>query len=94
MKGVSKTRFLSLLRGQCFDWFQIEVVIQVKVVKILSMDQQVEHVVTLKIIKDKVIQSGLQSRTLLLTKSRSLKKSAPTSSSVRLYFLILKKRPS
>lgn len=47
MESISKSRLLSLLCGKSFDWFQIEVVIQMKIVKVLSVNQQVQHVVAL-----------------------------------------------
>ena len=47
MKGVSKTRFLSLFSCQRLDWLQVEVVVKMEVVEVLSVDQEVEHVVTL-----------------------------------------------
>ncbi len=47
MESVSETRLLSLFRGKGLHRFQVEVVIQMKIVEILSVDQQVEHVVTL-----------------------------------------------
>lgn len=47
MKGVTKPRLLPFLGGECLDRFQVEVVVKVKVVEVLPMDQEVEHVVTL-----------------------------------------------
>ena len=47
MKSVSESRLLSLFGGQGLDWLQVEVVIQMEIVEVLTMDQQVEHVVTL-----------------------------------------------
>mmetsp|Transcript_42648 Transcript_42648/g.166462 ORF Transcript_42648/g.166462 Transcript_42648/m.166462 type:complete len:242 (-) Transcript_42648:1814-2539(-) len=47
MEGVSKPRLLSLLGGQRFDWFQVEIVVQVKIVQLLAMDEQVQHIVPL-----------------------------------------------
>lgn len=35
------------LRGQCLHRLQVEVVVQMQVVEILTVDQQVEHVVAL-----------------------------------------------
>lgn len=35
------------LCGQCLDWLQVEVVVEMQVVQIFTMDKQVEHVVTL-----------------------------------------------
>ena len=47
MERISKSRFFALLRRECFNRLQIEVVIQMQVVQIFAMDQQVKHVVTL-----------------------------------------------
>ena len=47
MEGVSESRSLSLLGRECLDGLQVHVVIQMKVVQVLSVDQEVEHVVTL-----------------------------------------------
>ena len=47
MKSVTETRLLSFFCGQGLDGFQVEVIIQVQIVEILSMNQQVEHVVAL-----------------------------------------------
>lgn len=33
--------------GEGFHWFQVEVVVQVQVVEVLSVNQEVQHVVTL-----------------------------------------------
>jgi hypothetical protein len=35
------------LGGQCLHWLQVEVVVQMKIVEILAVNQKVEHVVTL-----------------------------------------------
>ena len=47
MESVSETRFLTFLRGQGLDRFQVEVVVEMQVVQVLAVDQQVEHVVAL-----------------------------------------------
>jgi hypothetical protein len=47
MEGVSESGSLSLLGREGLDRLQVHVVIQVKVVQVLSVDQEVEHVVTL-----------------------------------------------
>mmetsp|Transcript_24864 Transcript_24864/g.68548 ORF Transcript_24864/g.68548 Transcript_24864/m.68548 type:complete len:225 (+) Transcript_24864:1077-1751(+) len=47
MKGVSKPGFLSFLGCQSLGWLQIEVVVQVKVLELLAVDEQIEYVVTL-----------------------------------------------
>ena len=39
--------FFTFLSCQCLDWFQIEVVIQMQVIQIFSMNQQIQHVITL-----------------------------------------------
>ena len=48
MKSVSETRFLTLFGGERLDWLQIEVEIQMQVIQILSMNQEIQHVVTLQ----------------------------------------------
>jgi hypothetical protein len=47
MEGVSETRLLALLGGQSLDGLQVEIVVEVEIVETLSVDQQVEHVVSL-----------------------------------------------
>jgi hypothetical protein len=47
MEGITKSRLLTFLGSESLNWLQVEVVIQMEVVKILSVDEQVEHVVTL-----------------------------------------------
>ena len=47
VKSVSESGFLSLFCRERFDRLQVEVVVQVKVVQVLSVNQQVEHVVAL-----------------------------------------------
>ena len=47
MERVTEARLLALLRRQRLDRLQVEVVVQVEVVQVLTMDQQVEHVVAL-----------------------------------------------
>jgi hypothetical protein len=47
VESVSESALLSLFCGEGFDWFEVEIVIQVEVVEILSMNQEIEHVVTL-----------------------------------------------
>ena len=47
MEGIAKTRLLSFFSGERFDWLQIKVVVEMKVVQVLSVDEKVEHVVTL-----------------------------------------------
>lgn len=44
---ISETRFLSFLGGQRFHRLQVEIVIQMKIVQVLTMNQQIEHIVTL-----------------------------------------------
>lgn len=38
---------LVYLCGQCLDWLQVEVVIQMQVVEVLAVDKEIEHVVAL-----------------------------------------------
>jgi len=47
VESVSKTRFLALLGGEGLYRLKIEIVVQVKVVQVLPVDQKVEHVETL-----------------------------------------------
>lgn len=47
VERVSESRLLPLLSGKRLDRLQIEVVIEMQVVQVLSVDQQVEHVVSL-----------------------------------------------
>jgi len=47
MEGVSESGSLSLFGRQSLDRLQVHVVIQVKVIEVLSVDQEIEHVVTL-----------------------------------------------
>jgi hypothetical protein len=47
VESVSESGLLSLLRRQRLDRLQVEVVVEVKVVQVLAVDQQVEHVVPL-----------------------------------------------
>ena len=47
MECVTKAGLLSFLGGQGLDWLLIEVVVQMKVIQVLSVNQQVEHVVAL-----------------------------------------------
>ena len=41
MERISETRLLSLLSGQCFNGFQVEVVVQMKVVQVFTMNQEI-----------------------------------------------------
>ena len=47
VESITKSTLLSLFSSQCLDWLQVEIVVQMKEVKVLAMDQKVEHVVTL-----------------------------------------------
>jgi hypothetical protein len=47
VKRVPEARFLSLFCSQSLDRLQVEIVIQMQVVQILTMDQQIQHVITL-----------------------------------------------
>jgi hypothetical protein len=44
---VTESRLLTLFGCQRLHWFQVEVVVQVEVVQVFTMDEQVEHVVAL-----------------------------------------------
>jgi len=47
MEGISEARLLSFFGCQSFDWLEIEVVVEMEIVQVFSMNQQVQHVVTL-----------------------------------------------
>ena len=47
MESVSETRLFALLGRQSLDGLQVEVVVQMEIVEVLSVDQQVEHVPSL-----------------------------------------------
>mmetsp|Transcript_60568 Transcript_60568/g.88729 ORF Transcript_60568/g.88729 Transcript_60568/m.88729 type:complete len:226 (-) Transcript_60568:1127-1804(-) len=47
MECVSETRLLALFRRERLDGLQVEVVVQMKVIQILTMDKQIEHIVAL-----------------------------------------------
>jgi hypothetical protein len=47
MERISKSALLTLLCGQSFDRFQVEIVIQMEIVQILSVNKKIQHVVTL-----------------------------------------------
>lgn len=47
MEGVTKAGLFSFLGGESLDGLQIKVVVQVKIVQILPMDQKHQHVETL-----------------------------------------------
>lgn len=47
MECVPESRLLSLLGGEGFDGLEVEVVVEVKVVEVLPVDEEVEHVVSL-----------------------------------------------
>ena len=44
MESVTETRLLTLLRRQSLHRFQVEVVVQMEIVEILTMNQQVQHI--------------------------------------------------
>lgn len=46
-RTVSEPRLLSFFCCQRFDRLQIEVVVQVQVIQILTMNQKIQHVVSL-----------------------------------------------
>ena len=39
--------FFPFFGGECLDGLEVEVVVQVKVVEVLTMDEEIEHVITL-----------------------------------------------
>jgi hypothetical protein len=47
MERIAETRLLSLLGGERLDRLEIHVVVEVEVVEVLSVDEEVEHVVAL-----------------------------------------------
>ena len=47
MEGVAETRLFTLFCGQCFDWFQVEIVVQVEIVEVFTVNKQIQHVVAL-----------------------------------------------
>ena len=47
MECITKSTLLSLLGGECFGRLEIEVVIKMQVVELLTVDEQIEHVVPL-----------------------------------------------
>ncbi len=47
MESVSETRLLTLFCRQRLDGLQVEVVIKMQIVQVLTVNQQVEHVVPL-----------------------------------------------
>ena len=47
MESVTESGLLSLLCCQRFHWFQVEIVVEMEVVQVLTMDQEVQHVVSL-----------------------------------------------
>ena len=47
VKGVAEPGLLSLLRGQRLHRLQVEVVVKMEIVQVLSVDQKVQHVVAL-----------------------------------------------
>ena len=47
VEGVSESTFLALFCSQSFDGLQIEVVVEMEEVEILSVNQKIEHVVAL-----------------------------------------------
>jgi hypothetical protein len=44
MESVSETGLLSLLRGQSFDWLEIEVVIKMQICQILPVNKKIQHI--------------------------------------------------
>ena len=47
MEGVTESALLSLLGRECLDRLQVEVVVKMEVVQVLSVDDEVQHVVAL-----------------------------------------------
>ena len=47
MERVTEARLLTLLRGESLDRLEVKVIVEVKVVEVLAVDEQVEHVVAL-----------------------------------------------
>jgi hypothetical protein len=47
MEGISEARLLSFLCGQGLNRLQIEVIVEMQIVQILSVNQEVQHVVPL-----------------------------------------------
>ena len=47
MESITESRLLSLFCSKSLHWFEIEVVIEMKIIQILSMNEEVEHVVSL-----------------------------------------------
>ena len=47
MEGITEARLLSLLGGERLDGLQVEVVVEMQVVEVLTMNQQIQHVVAL-----------------------------------------------
>jgi len=47
LSTISETRFLPFLGCQCLNRFQVEIVVKMQVVQILTMNQQIQHVITL-----------------------------------------------
>ena len=47
VEGVSKTRFFAFFGREGFDGLEVKVVVKMEIVKVLAVDQEVEHVVAL-----------------------------------------------
>ena len=47
MECISESTLFALFGSQSLDWLQIEVIIEMQVIEILSVNQQVEHVIPL-----------------------------------------------
>lgn len=47
MEGITKPTLLALLGGECLDWLQVEVVVKMQVVQVFTVNQQIQHIVTL-----------------------------------------------
>lgn len=52
MESIAESRLLSLLGGQSLGWLQIEVVVQMQVVEIFTVNEEIKHIVACKKKKD------------------------------------------
>jgi len=64
MEGVTKARLLALLGGERLHRLEVEIVVKMQVVQVLTMDEEVKHVITLatdlKTSLDPIELSGLE----------------------------------
>jgi len=47
MESITEARLLSFLGGESLYWLQVKVEVQMKVIQIFTVNQQIQHVVTL-----------------------------------------------